>query len=488
MNREYNISSGPFYTTLSYRIQFTLPANFEDPSLTVNVHSDNVAYLSLNGTAFGNQLEAESAGNFLNPAESFSTLNASLFAPGLNTLRIDVYNFSGPTAFDFSADVTFTEVQPVETTLVMVLDLVPDGAIDVSFHGPGGGNDIFLLDDDDDPALPSSRSFPLAAGSYVVGQAVALKGYEISTTCTDPDGETVILAAGGGATVDLDAGETVTCIFTNRVIATLVMVFDLVPDGAIDVSFHGPGGGNDIFLLDDDDDPALPSSRSFPLAAGSYVVGQAVALKGYEISTTCTDPDGETVILAAGGGATVDLDAGETVTCTFTNRADTTPPALTLPDNISINATSPAGATFAYTVFATDLGDPSPTVACLPASGSVFPIGSTTVTCTATDGAGNSTGGSFMVHVRGAGEQIVALTAKTLAFVDRPALEAALKASLTTTANALAAGRNLAACSVLSAYRTMVSAAPAISLTPAEKVELIADATRIRRVIGCASP
>ena len=285
--------------------------------------------------------------------------------------------------------------------------------------------------------------------------------------------------------MDLDAGETVTCTFTNRVIATLVMVLDLVPDGAIDVTFSGPRGG---FSLDDDDDPALPSSRSFPLEAGSYLVGQTEAHKGYEISTSCTgDLDGGTVIFAAGGGATVDLDAGETVTCTFTNRVDATPPALTLPNDRSADATSPAGATVTYTAFATDLGDPSPQVQCLPASGSVFPAGSTTVNCTATDDAGNSTGGSFVVHVRGAGEQITALTAKTLAFVDRPALEAGLKAILTTAANALTAGRKPAACAALSAYSSFVSAAPSLSLTPVEKSELIADATRIRRVIGCGS-
>ncbi|MFN0148770.1 MAG: HYR domain-containing protein, partial [Dehalococcoidia bacterium] len=263
----------------------------------------------------------------------------------------------------------------------------------------------------------------------------------------------------------------------------LVVVLDLVPDGAIDVPFDSPGGD---FSLDDDDDPALPASRSFPLAAGSYVVRQDAFLTGYEVSTICTDPDGGTVIFAA-NGATVDLDAGETVTCTFTNRVDSTPPALTLPATIVVDATSPAGATVTYTAFATDLGDPSPTVACLPVSGSVFPAGSTTVNCTATDGADNSTSGSFVVRVRGAGEQITALTAKTLAFVDRPALEAALKATLTTAANALAAGRTPAACAALTAYRSFVSAAPAGSLTPAEKSELIADATRIRQAIGCGS-
>jgi hypothetical protein len=38
-------------------------------------------------------------------------------------------------------------------------------------------------------------------------------------------------------------------------------------------------------------------------------------------------------------------------------------------------------------------------VACTPASGSLFPVGTTTVTCTATDAAGNVSGGTFFVTV-----------------------------------------------------------------------------------------
>ncbi len=39
------------------------------------------------------------------------------------------------------------------------------------------------------------------------------------------------------------------------------------------------------------------------------------------------------------------------------------------------------------------------TVACLPASGSTFPVGTTTVTCTATDAVGHTATGTFSVIV-----------------------------------------------------------------------------------------
>ena len=51
------------------------------------------------------------------------------------------------------------------------------------------------------------------------------------------------------------------------------------------------------------------------------------------------------------------------------------------------------------------------TVSCSVPSGTLFPIGTTTVTCTATDPAGNHSSGSFTVTVRGAGEQLADLAA-----------------------------------------------------------------------------
>ena len=42
-----------------------------------------------------------------------------------------------------------------------------------------------------------------------------------------------------------------------------------------------------------------------------------------------------------------------------------------------------------FTVSSTDIGDASPTVVCVPPSGSFFPRGTTFVTCTATDDSGN---------------------------------------------------------------------------------------------------
>ncbi len=79
--------------------------------------------------------------------------------------------------------------------------------------------------------------------------------------------------------------------------------------------------------------------------------------------------------------------------------ADKTPPTLNLPSPAAAEATSGAGAAVAFSVSASDNVDPAPSVSCTPASGSLFPLGSTTVSCKATDASGNSSTGSFSVNV-----------------------------------------------------------------------------------------
>ena len=81
---------------------------------------------------------------------------------------------------------------------------------------------------------------------------------------------------------------------------------------------------------------------------------------------------------------------------------DTTAPILRLPADKTAEATSSAGAAVAYTVTAADSVDPSPAVACTPPSGDTFPVGTSTVNCTATDAAENTATGSFTITVTAA--------------------------------------------------------------------------------------
>jgi hypothetical protein len=68
---------------------------------------------------------------------------------------------------------------------------------------------------------------------------------------------------------------------------------------------------------------------------------------------------------------------------------DLTPPVVNVDDQ-TVEATNPAGAVINYVATAVDNVDGPLTPTCNPPSGSVFPLGSTLVTCTATDAAGNT--------------------------------------------------------------------------------------------------
>jgi hypothetical protein len=81
---------------------------------------------------------------------------------------------------------------------------------------------------------------------------------------------------------------------------------------------------------------------------------------------------------------------------------DTTPPVLTLPANLTTTAVTPAGAVVTFAASASDLADGTRPVTCAPPSGSTFVIGTTTVTCSASDAHGNQKSGSFTVTVAAA--------------------------------------------------------------------------------------
>jgi N-acetylneuraminic acid mutarotase len=85
--------------------------------------------------------------------------------------------------------------------------------------------------------------------------------------------------------------------------------------------------------------------------------------------------------------------AGNHATSTFFDVfvVDTTPPVLTVPADISIVLTTAtaSSAVATFTAAAIDLVDSTPAASCAPSSGSTFPVGTTIVSCTATDYTGN---------------------------------------------------------------------------------------------------
>jgi HYR domain-containing protein len=86
---------------------------------------------------------------------------------------------------------------------------------------------------------------------------------------------------------------------------------------------------------------------------------------------------------------------------TTTNHASSSPPpTLYLPSNKYVEAISRAGTAVTYTVNALDSLGNSIAPICSPSSGSLFPLGKSTVTCTAKDASGNTQSGSFEIIVQ----------------------------------------------------------------------------------------
>ncbi len=166
---------------------------------------------------------------------------------------------------------------------------------------------------------------------------------------------------------------------------------------------------NGVVLPPEDTTAPVLSLPADMTVEATGATGEAVS---YTVTATDDVDPSPAVECSPASGSTFPL--GETtVDCTATDAAgnsssesftvtveDTTAPALSLPANITAEATSLAGAVVSYSASATDAVDPSPSVSCSPVSGGTFALGTTTVGCTATDATGNGSSGSFTVTVR----------------------------------------------------------------------------------------
>ena len=195
---------------------------------------------------------------------------------------------------------------------------------------------------------------------------------------TPPSGSTFAL---GETTVNVTAtdfeGNVSTASFTVTVVDTTAPVIT-VPDPIIAEATGATGAVVDFVVTAADIVDPAPVVVVTPPSGSTFALGETT------VNVTATDFTGN----VSSSSFTVTVE-------------DTSPPVITMPDPIIAQATGVTGAVVNFVVNAADLVDPEPVVVVTPPSGSLFPIGQTIVTCTATDDAGNESTSSFTVTVTG---------------------------------------------------------------------------------------
>jgi hypothetical protein len=235
----------------------------------------------------------------------------------------------------------------------------------------------------------------------------------------------------------------------------------------------------------------------------SDITAAATGASGTKVTFTApaaTDEGSETpsVVCDPSSGSTFPLGS-TTVTCTASDADDSpssvqTTFSVTVTDSdlalvnvsasITVDATGPSGAVVSYTKpTVVDEETPLPIVSCSPATGSTFAIGTTQVGCSASDSddANSPATASFNVTVKGAAAQLQDL----LTYATGLPPGTSLVSKIQTAIAYYQAGKKSSACSELNQVISEANAQKGKHLTAAQASEIIAEATNIKKVIGC---
>ena len=279
---------------------------------------------------------------------------------------------------------------------------LPDGTYVLGVQGPGGPLSLPLKVDTAAPAIAISPS--IGGNNYQPGQAVA-----VTITCTEA---TSGVAGFEVVSDDVNGAPATTepCSFTGALDTTVDTGATARSITATAVDIAGNLSSETwTFTVSDTIGPVFgpytgpgPVEATGPATPVTFATPTASDNVDPVVEVECVPPSGDGFPVGITEvTCTATDDAGNTATLAFDVAVvDTTAPVLTVPTDIVVDAASAIGASVSFVATATDAVDGAVTPVCTPASGSTFAIGTTTVTCTATDAALNTVSRSFTVTVR----------------------------------------------------------------------------------------
>ena len=268
--------------------------------------------------------------------------NPGFFTVGTTVVTVTATDASGNVSSG-TFDVTVQDPSPVLPNLPNIV---------LAASGPTGATATYSSTATDvaDGAIPVTFS-PLSGSRFPIGTT------EVTATATDA------------------AGNLSSATFTVTVTASVMPVISSLPD--ITLSATGPNGAAVTYAGTAYDSVYGTIPLSFSVPSGS-----TFALGTTTVVATATDAAGNT----AHSPFLVDVENNSV-------------PVLPKISPITLEATGPNGAVATYSGTAQDLVDGTDPVQFSPPSGSVLPLGKTTVTDSATDSAGHTATASFVVTV-----------------------------------------------------------------------------------------
>jgi Ca2+-binding RTX toxin-like protein len=292
-----------------------------------------------------------------------------------------LYTFTGSPTTDFTIDAGLVQADTTTTktgTSTVNVNGQITYTITVTNHGPTVAKNVVTTD-----ALPNGTTYVSS-----------------SNGCDNPNGTVTC------TTASLGNGETA----TYTIVVTTTTPGTVINTTTTTSTTPDPNRGDNTSTTTTTVNNRPPT---ITVPADITIVAASSSGKVVIYSVTTSDPDGDAVTISCSPPSSSTFPIGTTnTTCTATDTHGATasatftvtvinnPPTITTPSSITVNATSSSGAVVTYRVTTSDPDGHATTTSCSPPSGSTFPIGTTTVTCTVTDVIGATASASFSVTVR----------------------------------------------------------------------------------------